>query len=29
MRGEKFDAIIKGGIETILKEVEKVKRKSI
>ncbi len=28
MRGEKFDAIVKGGIDTILKEVEKVKRKS-
>jgi uncharacterized protein (DUF169 family) len=28
MRGEKFEALIKGGIDTILKEVEKVKRKS-
>jgi len=28
MRGEKFDAIVRGGIEMILKEVEKVKRKS-
>ncbi|MDP2845409.1 MAG: DUF169 domain-containing protein [Candidatus Methanoperedens sp.] len=28
MRGEKFEAIVKGGIDTILKEVEKVKRKT-
>ncbi len=28
MRGEKFEAIVRGGIETILKEVEKVKRKT-
>jgi uncharacterized protein (DUF169 family) len=28
MRGEKFEALIRGGIDTILKEVEKVKRKS-
>lgn len=28
MRGEKFEALIKGGIDTILKEVEKVKRKT-
>ncbi|MGB8217549.1 MAG: DUF169 domain-containing protein [Candidatus Methanoperedens sp.] len=28
MRGEKFEAIVRGGIDTILKEVEKVKRKS-
>ncbi len=28
MRGGKFEAIVKGGIETILKEVEKVKRKA-
>jgi len=28
MRGEKFDALVKGGIDTILKEVEKVKRKT-
>ncbi len=29
MRGEKFERIIKSGIETILKEVEKVKRKEV
>jgi uncharacterized protein (DUF169 family) len=28
MRGEKFEALIRGGIDTILKEVEKVKRKA-
>ena len=28
MRGEKFEAIVRGGIDTILKEVEKVKRKT-
>ncbi|KCZ71161.1 hypothetical protein ANME2D_03193 [Candidatus Methanoperedens nitroreducens] len=28
MRGEKFEALVKGGIETILREVEKVKRKA-
>lgn len=28
MRGEKFETIVRGGIEMILKEVEKVKRKS-
>ncbi len=28
MRGERFEAIVRGGIETILKEVEKVKRKT-
>jgi hypothetical protein len=28
MRGEKFEAIVRGGIEMILKEVEKVKRKT-
>jgi len=28
MRGGKFEAMVKGGIETILKEVEKVKRKA-
>ncbi len=28
MRGEKFEAVVRGGIDTILKEVEKVKRKS-
>lgn len=27
MRGEKFEALVKSGIDTILKEVEKVKRK--
>ncbi len=27
MRGEKFEALVRGGIDTILKEVEKVKRK--
>ncbi len=27
MRGEKFEALVKGGIDTIIKEVEKVKRK--
>ncbi len=29
MRGEKFETLVKGGIDTILKEVEKVKRKAI
>lgn len=28
MRGEKFEFLIKGGIDTILKETEKVKRKA-
>jgi hypothetical protein len=28
MRGEKFEALVKGSIEKILNEVEKVKRKS-
>ncbi len=28
MRGEKFDAVVKNGIDTILKEVEKLKRKT-
>ncbi|MCZ7372750.1 MAG: DUF169 domain-containing protein [Candidatus Methanoperedens sp.] len=28
MRGEKFDALVKSGIETILKEVEKLERKA-
>ncbi|MFZ2410921.1 MAG: hypothetical protein WAW23_05075, partial [Candidatus Methanoperedens sp.] len=28
MRGEKFEAIVRGGIDMILKEVEKVKRKT-
>ncbi len=28
MRGEKFEAIVRSGIDTILKEVEKVKRKT-
>jgi len=28
MRGEKFETIIKAGIDTILKEVEKVKKKA-
>ena len=28
MRGEKFDSLINGGIDTLLKEVEKVKRKA-
>lgn len=28
MRGEKFEALVRGGISTILKEVEKVKRKA-
>ncbi len=28
MRGEKFEVLVRGGIDTILKEVEKVKRKS-
>ncbi|VVB96130.1 putative ArCR [uncultured archaeon] len=28
MRGEKFETLIKGGIDTIIKEVEKVKRKA-
>lgn len=28
MRGEKFDALVRGGIDMILKEVEKVKRKA-
>jgi uncharacterized protein (DUF169 family) len=28
MRGGKFEAIVRGGIDTILKEVEKVKRKT-
>jgi uncharacterized protein (DUF169 family) len=28
MRGEKFQALVRGGIETVLKEVERVKRKS-
>lgn len=29
MRGEKFEAIVRSGIDTILKEVEKVKRKTV
>ncbi len=28
MKGEKFEALVRGGISTILKEVEKVKRKA-
>ncbi len=28
IRGEKFEALVRGGIDTILKEVEKVKRKT-
>lgn len=28
MRGEKFEALIKNGIDTILKEIEKIKRKT-
>ncbi len=28
LRGERFESLIKGGIDTILKEVEKVKRKA-
>jgi len=28
MRGEKFEVLVRGGIDTILKEVEKVKRKA-
>ncbi|MCE8422792.1 MAG: DUF169 domain-containing protein [Candidatus Methanoperedens sp.] len=28
MRGEKFEALVRGGIDTILKEVEKVRRKA-
>lgn len=28
MRGERFEALVRGGIDTIIKEVEKVKRKA-
>ncbi len=29
MRGEKFETLVKSGIDTILKEVEKIKRKAV
>jgi hypothetical protein len=29
MKGEKFEAIVRDGIDTLLKEVEKVKRKAV
>jgi uncharacterized protein (DUF169 family) len=29
MRGERFEALVKGGIDAILKEVEKLKRKAV